>query len=217
MCIIGKGVKDNQRFSEWVGVPPQQEHAPHGHQTTQHIGTPRYRAPELLHRKAPSKAADMWSMGVTALEALTDNHGNTVLSHVAEHGPMDVLKLCVDIIPPEELYAQVLVTDDDGDTVIHCAAYGNQSEAAVYLLDKLNAIRVGETCVIKNKKGHTPIEYAKSKGYHEFVTVVGAYLRDRKIFLNGKVKHVVMEKWMLTLTTTQALLTVAYHVMVKPV
>jgi len=36
--IIGRGAKDNKRLSEWVGVPPQQEHAPHGHQTTQHIG-----------------------------------------------------------------------------------------------------------------------------------------------------------------------------------
>jgi len=131
-------------------------------------------------------AADM-----SKVISIPDNRGNTVLSHVAEHGPMDVLKLCVDNIPPEELYAQVLVTESHGDTVIHCAAYGNQSEAAVYLLDKLTAIQVGELCVIKNKKGHIPIKYAKSRGYHEFVTVVGAYLRDRKIFLNGKVKHVV--------------------------
>jgi len=34
-------------------------------------GTPLYRAPELLHRSAPSKAADMWSMGLTTLEVMT--------------------------------------------------------------------------------------------------------------------------------------------------
>jgi len=31
----------------------------------------RYRPPELLHRHAPTQKSDMWSMGVTALEALT--------------------------------------------------------------------------------------------------------------------------------------------------
>jgi len=35
------------------------------------LGTSMYRAPELLHRYAPTKAADMWSMGVTALEVFT--------------------------------------------------------------------------------------------------------------------------------------------------
>jgi len=35
------------------------------------LGTSMYRAPELLHRYAPTKAADVWSMGVTALEVFT--------------------------------------------------------------------------------------------------------------------------------------------------
>jgi len=30
-----------------------------------------YRAPELLHRYAPTKAADVWSMAVTALKVFT--------------------------------------------------------------------------------------------------------------------------------------------------
>ncbi|KAF6028663.1 hypothetical protein EB796_013033 [Bugula neritina] len=124
--------------------------------------------------------------------SIPNNRGNTVLSWAAQCGLMDLLKLCVDIIPPEQLYSQLLVADDDGDTVIHFAAYRNQSEAAVYLLNKLTAIQVGEIVEIQNKEGHNPIEYAKSKGYHKFVTVVGVYLRDRKIFLNGKVKHVVV-------------------------
>jgi len=95
--------------------------------------------------------------------SIPDNHGTTVLSHVAECGPMDVLKLCVDIIPPEELYSHVLVTDNDGDTVIHCAACGNQSEAAVYLIDKLTENQIGEIFEIQNNKGYTPFEYAKRR------------------------------------------------------
>jgi len=124
--------------------------------------------------------------------SISDNHGNTVLSLVAQYGPMDVLRLLVDIIPPEELYAHVLLADDDDDNIIHCAAYENQSEAAIYLLEKLTKNQIGKIFEIENKKGHNPIEYAKSRGYHEFATVVGAYLRDRKILLNGKVKHVVV-------------------------
>jgi len=34
-------------------------------------GTPLYRAPELYHRAAPTKAADMWSMGLTVLQVFT--------------------------------------------------------------------------------------------------------------------------------------------------
>jgi len=34
-------------------------------------GTPLYRAPELSHRAAPTEAADMWSMGLTALQVFT--------------------------------------------------------------------------------------------------------------------------------------------------
>ncbi|KAF6022524.1 hypothetical protein EB796_019159 [Bugula neritina] len=34
--------------------------------------TSLYRAPELLHRAAPTKAADMWSMGLTTLEVMTE-------------------------------------------------------------------------------------------------------------------------------------------------
>ncbi|KAF6023565.1 hypothetical protein EB796_018126 [Bugula neritina] len=111
---------------------------------------------------------------------------NTVLSLVAQYGPMDLVKLCVDIIPPEELYAQLLVTDDDGDTVIHCAAYGNQSEAAVYLLDKLTENQIGEIFEIQNKEGHTPIEYAESEAHNDFATAAKDYLKNRRSFLKGK-------------------------------
>jgi len=38
-----------------------------------------YKAPEMEHRISPKKAADMWAMGLTALEALTGIAGTSFI------------------------------------------------------------------------------------------------------------------------------------------
>ena len=38
------------------------------------LGTPMYRAPELYNKTAPTQRADMWSIGLTLLKAITGQY-----------------------------------------------------------------------------------------------------------------------------------------------
>ncbi|KAH9189338.1 hypothetical protein AeNC1_008683 [Aphanomyces euteiches] len=89
--------------------------------------------------------------------------------------------------------ANVMSTDDTGNTVVHYAARNNHQEVLFYVLDKLNDSQI-VNC--KNKEGKRPVHFAAQEGHEDMLACLhaqGAHL-DIRLSTGESPLHLATER-----------------------
>ncbi|KAF6028659.1 hypothetical protein EB796_013029 [Bugula neritina] len=132
-----------------------------------------YRAPELLHRYAPTKAADVWSMGVTALEVFTaiQNINDDTLLHVAAYlGRTDIVKLVNNcLLNTADLYRLMRIQNRDGNTPLGCGLVEENTETVKVILNCFPASDMSKVISIPSNNGNTVLSLVAQYGPMDLV------------------------------------------------
>jgi len=149
--------------------------------TQMHFETPQWilNLP-LTHDDMKDIVTTLSKFGITALSAATAA-GSTVL-----------IKPLVEILG-DGLYNQLLVTDSQGDNVLHIAAKNGKGEIALCLLQSMDKIQAANILQMENSKGLNPIACAKDQGEDDFISAIQEYQGKMEITTNGEQNKLYVE------------------------